>query len=616
MAGKLGQILQKPYRLLLRDIIKIFGLLPPQGRMGVILVGALMLAQACMELATINGIRQLGMVTARPGGLADEIPWRWLFSFWPGFGEWAAASPERYLLLAAVFVALLVGLKNATIWFTMWKTSKVSENISLDVAVEILRRFLYAGYRWHLSNEGKAALQVMLWRSHLSSLLMQQLSAVTGFFACAVLFAGLIVAEPFISLFSITVMGGGGGLLYAALRKSTDRCATLSANAQKEENATILAVTRGIRDVLLYGQQKSFLDRLIQVLNSALRPKIFLGLVNGIPSLVLEAMGFLLIPMAILIMNYMGFGLDKILSAVMVLVLTAWRVLPYLNRGVGQMVAIRALRPMAMPVLDYLFRLRENPEELVSCNVPTPSFENSLALKEVTFTYPGAKKPALDHVSVNIPKGAQVGFIGPSGAGKSTLCYLLCALCRPDRGELLLDGRTLSPEETAAFRKQVGFVPQAPFLMPGTLAANVTFSQWGMPWNDARVFDACRKAALDFIPLTADGIRYPIDENGNTLSGGQAQRVSIARALYADPRIIIFDEATSALDTGNENVIVSSMKRLRGDVTTIIIAHRLSTVAGCDLIYWLDGGRVVDCGTPAEILPRYSASFITADTEM
>lgn len=609
MAISLKKLLESPYRLLLQDIVRIFGLLPPAGRLGVIAVAGLMLLQAAMELLTINGIRQLGMVTSSPAGLARELPWRWLFGLWPDFGAWAAASPERYLLLSALFVALLVGLKNTIIWLTMWKTGKVSERISLDVALEIMRRFLYGEYRWHLSSEGDATLQMMLWRNQLSALLMQQLSALTGFFACAVLFTGLILQEPFISLFSVLLMGGCGVLLYAALRKSTDRCAALAAEANREENATVIAATRGIRDVLLYGQQKAFLHRLSEVLNLAMRPKIFLGLVNGLPSLVLEVLGFVTIPLAIMLMGNMGFDMESILSAVMLLVLTAWRVLPYLNRGVGQMVAIRGLRPMALPVLEFLFALRQkNLEEPAPDNAGSV-FEKSLELREASFTYPGALQPVLTGVSVHIPRGSQVGFIGPSGAGKSTLCYLLCGLCRPDSGSLLVDGRPLSPAQAAAFRRQVGFVPQTPFLMAGPLAANVAFSCWGSPWDAERVCDACRQAALDFIPLNAEGILYPIGENGAGLSGGQAQRVSIARALYPRPKIIIFDEATSALDAGNENLIVSSMERLRGEVTSIIIAHRLSTVAGCDIIYWLDAGRVVASGPPEEILPRYAASF-------
>lgn len=578
-------------------------------RFAIVLLGFFMLTQAMMELVAINGIRQLGLATSNPNGLAQEQPWRLLFAASPEFAAWAAASAEHYLFLAACFVVLLIALKNTITWLAMCKTGQVSENISLNVAEEIMRRYLFGEYRWHLSNEGNAALQMMLWRNNLAALLVQQLSALTGFLACVILFLGLIIQEPIISLLSISAIGSSAILLYSGLRKKIDRAAATAAASGKEENATFIAATRGVRDVIIYGQQNTFLQKMTNILRQAVRPKIFLSVANALPSTVLEVLGFVMIPLTILLMGHWGAGMEAILSAVMLLVLTAWRVLPYLNRGVGQLMAIRALRPMALPVLDFLRKLRAQPLE--TCDAPWKEldFNRCIELVGASFTYPGATEPSLRDVSMAIPKGALVGLIGPSGAGKSTLCYLLSGLCRPDSGRFLVDGQELDAAQLAAFRRHVSFVPQAPFLMSGSLAANVAFSQWGKAWDEAGVIEACRKASLDFIPLDANGILHAIGENGAGLSGGQAQRVAIARALYAKPEIIIFDEATSALDAGNENCIVSSIENLRGRVTCIIIAHRLTTVEHCDVIYWIDGGRMVASGTPKKILSLYKESF-------
>lgn len=610
MPVRCPSFLEKPYRLLLQDVIHIYALLNAKARFGIWILTGLMLAQAAMELFTINGIRQLGLVTSNPSGLAQEQPWRALFTHLPDFAHWAAASGERYLFLASCFVALLIALKNSVTWLAMWKTGQVSERISQEVAEEIMRRYLYGEYRWHLSQEGATALQMMLWRNNLSALLIQQLSALTGFLACFVLFAGLIVQEPVVSLLTIVIIGFGAIALYAGLRRRIDRSAAEAAKVDAEENATFIAATRGIRDVLIYGQQQAFLDRFAALLSQRVKPKIFLSLANSVPSNVLEVLGFVMIPMTILLMSQWGAGMGAVLSAVMLLVLTAWRVLPYLNRGVGQMVAIRSLRPMALPVLDFLRALRERPMEIAPSATQEANFTSRIELSHADFTYPGAEAQSLHDVNITIPKGALVGLIGPSGAGKSTLCNLLSGLCPPDRGAFLVDGHELDAAEFAAFRRHISFVPQAPFLMAGTLAANVAFSQWGKPWDEALVLEACRQANLDFISLDAKGILHPIGENGSGLSGGQAQRVAIARALYAKPDIVIFDEATSALDAGNENCIVASIERLRGTVTCIIIAHRLTTVEHCDLIYWMDDGRVIASGTPEEILPRYAASFL------
>lgn len=602
-------LIERPYNLLLRDVVRIFKLLQTKQRIAILALSGLMLLQAVMELLTITGIRQLGMATTDPQSISSEYPWRALFAIMPDFAAWAAGSSVRYLLLAACFVTLLIGLKNAVIWLVMRGTAQVSEGISLEVAAEIMHRFLYGEYRWHLSSESGAALQMLLWRNNLANLLVQQLSALTGFLSCGVLFIGLVVQEPTLSLITVGVLGGMGGALYAGLRKHIDRCAATSAAVNRSENATFIAATRGIRDVLIYGQQEAFLKSLSGILEQGVRPRVFLSIANSLPTVILEILGFTLVPLTILLMNQWGATKESIISAVMLLVLTAWRVLPYLNRGVGQMMAIRGLRPMAIPVLDFLQTLRNCPLIVQPASTKKISFTSRLELVDADFTYPGDSSPTLQDVSISIPKGALVGIVGSSGAGKSTICNLLSGLCAPGKGQLLVDGQALSPQDMASFRHGISFVPQAPFLMAGSLAANVAFSQWGKPWDEEKVITACKQAALDFVPLDAKGILYPIGENGTGLSGGQAQRVAIARALYAQPEIIIFDEATSALDVGNENIIVSSISRLRGSVTCVIIAHRLSTVEHCDLIYWLENGRVVAQGSPQVILPRYTASF-------
>lgn len=600
---------RKIYRLLLLDIVQCYRLMDAEMRRAVWWLGLMMLAQAMMELVTIEGIRQLGVATSNQSGLADEFPWKWLFGEFPALGAWASVAATRCMFLAACFVALLIAIKNAITWLAMWNTCKVSEHISFSIAEEIMRRYLYGEYRWHLSSEGNAALQMMLWRNNLASLLVQQLSALTGFLACAILFTGLIIQEPVVSLLAIGIIGISATFLYAGLRKKIDLAASEAAAAGSEETSTVVAATRGIRDVIIYGQQKTFLKKLADILRRAVKPKIFLSIANSIPSNILEVLGFLLIPLTIALMAKTGASIEAIISAVMMLVLTAWRILPYLNRGVGQMVAIRALRPTALPVLEFLQMLRGNPLQNCGEGCENIIFERGLELVGASFTYPGAEKPGVADINMNIPRGALVGLIGPSGAGKSTLCNLLSGLCAPDSGHFLVDGRRLDEAEMGAFRRHISFVPQAPFLMSGSLAENVAFSQWGKAWDEDAVIEACRKASLDFIPLNGRGILLNIGENGAGLSGGQAQRVAIARALYAKPEIIIFDEATSALDSGNEGRIVAAIENLRGSITCIIIAHRLTTVEHCDIIYWIDGGKIVASGTPTEILPRYSASL-------
>ena len=197
-----------------------------------------------------------------------------------------------------------------------------------------------------------------------------------------------------------------------------------------------------------------------------------------------------------------------------------------------------------------------------------------------------------------------MGIVGPSGAGKSTLIGILSGLMPPENGLFLVDGEAVTGARLTAYCARVGYVPQTPYIMSGTIAENVAFSQWGKPYDEEKVRRACRMAALDVVKKDPRGIDYPIGEHGAGLSGGQAQRVSIARALYAEPEILILDESTSALDQGTEAAIMETIRRLKG-MTVIIIAHRLTTVEHCDDIVWIQDGKVVKTGPPATVLDEY-----------
>lgn len=163
----------------------------------------------------------------------------------------------------------------------------------------------------------------------------------------------------------------------------------------------------------------------------------------------------------------------------------------------------------------------------------------------------------------------------------------------------------MSTGELAAYRKQVGYVPQTPYLLSGTVAQNVAFSDWGKPADAERVRRACREAAIDFLGPDCADIDRPITAGGSGLSGGQVQRVSIARALYVNPALLIFDEATSALDQASEAVVQEAVARNKGKRTSVIAAHRLSTLEVCDTVLWLEGGRIYIAGCIDKILHKY-----------
>jgi ATP-binding cassette subfamily B protein len=234
---------------------------------------------------------------------------------------------------------------------------------------------------------------------------------------------------------------------------------------------------------------------------------------------------------------------------------------------------------------------------------PAPIGGSTIRFDDVDFAYPGARRPALDGVSLDIPAGATVAIVGPSGAGKTTLANLLLRFWDPSAGHILIDGVDLRDFELDHLRGRVSLVSQDTYLFNDTLRANVALAR---PDADIKeIFRALDQAALsEFVISLPEGLDTRVGERGVQLSGGQRQRVAIARAFLKNAPTLVLDEATSHLDAVSETQVRSALDALMHDRTTIVIAHRLSTVRNADFLIVLDRGHVAEIGSHAELVAR------------
>jgi ATP-binding cassette subfamily B protein len=245
--------------------------------------------------------------------------------------------------------------------------------------------------------------------------------------------------------------------------------------------------------------------------------------------------------------------------------------------------------------------LQESDIELNAGRRPVAAVSGELRFDALQFRYPESKRPALDGIDLTISPGETVAFVGPSGSGKSTTLNVVLGFLRPTSGRLLLDGVDMQTLDLRTFRSRVSVVPQESVLFEGSIRDNVTYGVNDI--SDDTVLQALRDAnALEIVDALPDGWDTVVGERGARLSGGQRQRIAIARALIRNPRVLLLDEATSALDGESEKLVQDAVERLMEGRTTLIVAHRLSTIRAADRIAVLDRGKLVEIGSHDELL--------------
>lgn len=287
---------------------------------------------------------------------------------------------------------------------------------------------------------------------------------------------------------------------------------------------------------------------------------------------------------------------DSLIATLGVLALAAMRIMPCLNRIVSLFNDIKFSMPLFNEMYTDLMIVKRNKDiaernltEKASSELP---FEKEISVEHLTFAYPSkVDKDVLHDVSFKIPKGSFCGIVGPSGAGKTTFVDILLGLLPPTGGAIFVNGKNIY-DNTSGWLNNIAYVPQSIYLIDGSIRENIAFGHTEDQIDDTKIEKVLHMAELyDFVQTLPDGVRSVVGDRGSKLSGGQKQRIGIARALYNEPSVLVLDEATSALDNATEKSITDTILKLKGKITIISIAHRLSTLEECDFKVEFNDGK-------------------------
>ena len=424
-------------------------------------------------------------------------------------------------------------------------------------------------------------------------------------FTFVAVLAVLIVAEPLIAAVAIVYFGLIGAVLYLwVLRKA------VAAGRRNRDHSTrsvrlLSEMVHSLKEITLRGKGPEVAavvwdERLI-----ASRARANMSFLGVIPRYVLEAglIGGLALGAVV---GYLQSGqqFTGALSAVALFAVAGFRIVPSLTRFQSIMAQTGASMPYAHQVLDEIRKGADripDSDDLTSTE-PVPADATSVHLQDVSFAYPGSDTDAVHEVTLDLPFGHSLALVGASGSGKSTLVDLLLGLFEPTRGQLFV-GDVPMPRVLADWRSRVGYVPQEVSLFDSTVAQNVALTWDPDSVDEEKVRRALARAQLlDVIDARPGGIHARVGERGLALSGGQRQRLGIARALYTDPLVLVMDEATSALDTSTEAAVTTAIAELTGEVTIVVVAHRLATIRHSDIVCFMRDGELVAHGSFDEVV--------------
>ena len=318
-----------------------------------------------------------------------------------------------------------------------------------------------------------------------------------------------------------------------------------------------------------------------------------------IPKFLIEGISYGAIFICIAILIGKGTQLQVILPILSAVAMASIRLLPSVNRISTSVAQIEYNETMVDKMIENMKIFKDKCElsdyhynDSVSRNNEVPEFSREISFQNVFYRYQNSKEDVLSNLNFNIKKNSSIGIVGASGSGKSTTVDLLLGLLKPRIGKILVDGIDINIDKKG-WHDQIGYIPQTISMLDDTIKANIAFAVDEEKIDEEKIWKALREASLDkFVKELPEGLDTKIGERGIRISGGQRQRIGIARALYRDPKILIFDEATSALDGKTEGEIMNSIYGLNKDKTLIIIAHRVSTLDRCDCVYKVEKGKI------------------------
>lgn len=584
-------------RSLFQDIRLLLSYISRRRQRQLWLLLVLMIVASFSEMISLGAIVPFLGALSNPGEILADSRWQ------PILVPLGIESPQGLVAwLAFAFIVSAIAANSLRL-LTVNAQVRLSAAIGGDLSCQIYEKTLQQPYRFHIERNSSDLMQMITGDTMLltTAILTPLLTFVTNTLVVTALIGALLLIDTRIAITAAVSLGGVYIVTYRLRRKLLDRNSKIVAQASERRIKAVQEGLGGIRDVLIANTHSFFQKTYRDAEQDYKRASAKNTVISQTPKYIVET-----VAMSAIVLLALSLGRDGDFSQAIPilggLTLGAKKLLPVLQEmfgGIAKMQGARAslqrgLVALQQPV-DPFLSMPKSEEPLL--------LQKELRLENIWFRYGEDSNWVLRDLNLSIAAKTTVGFVGSTGSGKSTTADLVLGLLRPQKGAISADGRLLEGEALRQWQRGIAHVPQSIFLTDSTIVENIAF---GVPRNQIdfdQVDKAARLAQIDeYIRQLPAGYETYVGERGVRLSGGQRQRIGIARALYQQATVIVFDEATSALDNATEKEVMAAIDGLSHKFTVILIAHRLSTVKQCDVIFELDRGRIVAQGNYQELL--------------
>lgn len=507
---------------------------------------------------------------------------------------------------AFLLVALVVG--NISTALSIWSSSHFSLLRNKSFSEKLLRQYLLQPYIFYLERNSSILTKNIMIEVYtvVYNIVLGIMRVVEQSALVLLILLLLLFLNPLLSLVVLSLLGGVYTMIYFFAK---GRLSTVSREVISSRDAMTKIVTEGfgaIKYLKCLNQEENVLDNYSKEATVFVKHVAFTHVIGATPRYALEMVSFGGMVVFLLIYLVKNLDVSKIIPLISLYAFAGYRMMPNLHYIFYNVTHIKANKKSLDLIYEDIMNLPvlHKPSASVQESIP---FNRELQLRDVAFSYPSAAKNTISDLSLTIQANAKVGFVGSTGAGKTTIVDIILGLLEPQSGLMTVDGKEINGSNIKAWQNNLGYVPQNVYLIDSSIARNIAFGINPDEIDMDMVKLSATKANLnDFVETLPSKYETEIGERGVRLSGGQVQRIGIARALYRNPQVLVLDEATSALDSITEDAVLQALKNVGRERTIIMIAHRLSTIRECDKIFVIDNGCIADSGSYDELFERNS----------